>query len=93
MSCQNVIFVDTNVFMYAVGRPHAHYEASLQITAGDKLFDQQTSHDGLSRPWVICKEKSEGLAGHHRVIYRSDLMRQRVDDGRMYGEHRVEEMG
>ena len=70
-----------------------HDETPLQVSAGDQLLDEQPRHDGLARARVIGEQEAEGLPGQHGFVDRGDLMRQRLDDRRVHGEHGVEEMG
>ena len=71
----------------------AHDQASLQVAAGDKLLDEQARHDGLARPGVVGEQEAQGLPRQHGLVHRSDLVRQRVDQRRVDGQQRVEQVG
>src|SRR5690606_10822187 len=51
------------------------HQTPLQVTAGNKLLDQEAGHDGLARAGIVCEQEPEGLARDHRLVDRSDLMR------------------
>ncbi|MEI7639390.1 MAG: hypothetical protein WCJ37_18900, partial [Syntrophus sp. (in: bacteria)] len=57
------------------------------------LFDEQTRHDGFAGARIIGKEKAQRLTRQHGLINSRDLVRQRVHNRGVDGEHRVEEVG
>ncbi len=67
-------------------------QASLQIAAGDQLLDQQPGHDRLARAGIVREQETQRLARQHRFVDRSDLVRQRLDHGRVDGQHGIEQM-
>ena len=67
-------------------------EAALQIAADDQLLDEQPRHDGLAGARVVGQQETQRLARQHRLVDRRDLVRERIDEGRVHGEHRVEQM-
>ena len=67
-------------------------QATLQVAAGDQLLHQEPRHDGLSRARVVGQQEAERLARQHGVVDTHDLMRQRLDQRRVDGEHWVEQM-
>ena len=67
-------------------------EAALQIAADDQLLDEQPRHDRLAGARVVGQQETQRLARQHRLVDRRDLVRERVDKGRVDGEHRVEQM-
>ena len=68
-------------------------ETALEVPAGDQLLDEQPRHDGLAGARVVGEQEAKGLPGQHGFVDRGDLMRQRLDDRSVHGEHGVEEMG
>ena len=49
-------------------------------------------HDGLARPRIIGEQEAQRLTREHGLVDGRDLVRQRFDERRMHGEHRVEQM-
>ena len=68
-------------------------ETPLKVSSGNQLLDEQPRHDGLAGARVVGEQEAQGLPRQHRFVDRGDLMRQRLDDRRVHGEHGVEEMG
>jgi len=64
-----------------------------QITARDQFLDEQPRHDGLARAGIVSQQESQRLAGQHGFIDRRDLVRQRVDEGSVDGQHRIKQVG
>ena len=64
----------------------------MQVATGNQLIDQKPSHDRLARAGIVGQEKAERLPGRRRFVYRGDLVRQWLDDRRMYGEGPVEQI-
>jgi hypothetical protein len=52
-----------------------------------------TSHDRFACPRVISQQETQWLSRKHTPIDCSDLMRERVDQGGVNGEVRIEKMG
>ena len=71
----------------------ADHQAALQVAAGDQLLHQQAGHDGLAGARVVGEQEPQGLPGQHRLVDGGDLVRQRVHDGRVHRQDRVEQMG
>lgn len=71
----------------------ANDQASLQVAAGDQFLDEQAGHDRLAGTWVVSKQEAERLARQHGLVDRCDLMRQRIDDGGVDRQHRIEQVG
>ena len=72
--------------------PGADDQAALQITASDQLLDQEPRHDGLARAGIVRKQEAQRLAGKHAFIDGRDLVRQRLNDRRVNGQDRIEQM-
>ncbi len=68
-------------------------EAALQVAAGDELLDEEPGHDGLAGAGVVGEQEAQRLARQHRLVDGGDLVRQRLDDGGVDRQHRVEEVG
>ena len=68
-------------------------QTALEVSAGDQFLDEQPRHDGLAGAGVVGEQEAQGLPGQHGFVDRGDLVRQRLDDGRVHREHGVEEMG
>src|SRR4029077_14855705 len=54
--------------------------------------DEKPGHDGLTRPRIIGEQKAQRLTWEHDLVDGRDLVRQRFDEGSMYGEHWIEQM-
>ena len=67
-------------------------QAALQVAAGDQLLDQQPGHDRLAGAGVVGEQEAQRLARQHRLVDRRDLVRQRLDERGVDGEHRVEQV-
>ena len=65
----------------------------LQVAAGDQLLDEQPGHDRLAGAGVVGEQEAQRLARQHRLVDGRDLVRQRLDERGVDGEHRVEEVG
>ncbi len=70
----------------------ADHEAALQVAAGNQLLHQEPGHDRLARARVVGQQEAKRLARKHRLIDCCDLVRQRLNQRGMHGEHRVEQM-
>ena len=68
-------------------------EAALQVAAGDQLLDQQPRHDGLAGARIVRQQEAQRLARQHALVDGCDLVRQRLDDRGVDGEHGIEQMG
>ena len=68
-------------------------QAAAQIATRNQFLDEQARHDGLARARIVGQQEAQGLARQHGFVDRRDLMRQRVDEGRMDGQHRIEQVG
>ena len=68
----------------------ANDEAALQVAACHQLLDKQAGHDGLAGAGIIRQQKAQWLARQHLLIDGGDLVWQRIDDGRMHRQHRIE---
>ena len=64
----------------------------MHVAPGTQFLDQQTGHDRLTGPGVVGEQKTEGLPHDHFLIHGGDLMRQRIDEGRMDCQMWVEQM-
>ena len=74
-------------------RTGADDETALEVAARDKFLDEQAGHDGLARAGVIRKDVAQGQTPQKFLIDGGNLMRERLDIGRVDGEIRVEEVG
>lgn len=72
--------------------PWADNETSLEVSASDQLLDEQTGHDCFARSRIVGEEESQRLLRQHGFVDRRDLVRQRVHERCMHGEHRIEQM-
>ena len=70
----------------------ADNETSLNVAPGDQLPDQEPCHDGLAGARVVCEQEAQRLARQHAFVDGRDLVRQRLDDRILNGEHRIEKM-
>ena len=68
-------------------------QAALQVAAGDQLLDEQAGHDGLAGAGVVGQQEAQRLARQHRLVDRRDLVRQRLDQRGVDGQHRIEQVG
>jgi hypothetical protein len=68
-------------------------QAALQVAARDQLLDEQAGHDGLAGAGVVGQQEAQRLARQHGLVDGGDLVRQRLDDGGMHGQHRIEQVG
>src|ERR1700687_2201673 len=69
-----------------------NHQATVQVPAGDQLFDEETGHDGLTSTRVISEQETEGLARQHGRVDRRDLVREGLDERGVNGEHGIEQM-
>ena len=67
-------------------------QAALQVAAGDQLLDQEPGHDRLAGAGVVGEQEAQRLARQHRLVDGGDLVRQRLDDRGVDGQHRIEQM-
>src|SRR5581483_7379078 len=58
----------------------------------DQLLDEQTGHNGLTGTGVVGEQEAERLTREHRLVHGGDLVRQRLDQRRVYGEHGVKQV-
>ena len=63
----------------------------LEVAADDQLLDEEAGHDGLAGAGSSASRKRSGWRGSIAVDGR-DLVRQRLDEGRVDREDRVEEV-
>ena len=68
-------------------------EAAIQVAAREQLLDKETGHDGLARAGIVGKQEAQRLPWQHGFVDRSDLVRQRLDQRCVNGQHRIEEVG
>ena len=68
-------------------------EAALKIAAGDQLLDEKAGHDRLAGPGIVRQQEPERLPGKHLAVNGGDLVRQRLDERRVDGKQRIEEVG
>ena len=68
-------------------------QAALQVAAGDQLLDEQAGHDRLAGAGIVGQQEPERLPGEHLAVDGGDLVRQRLDQRRVDGQQRVEEVG
>jgi len=71
-------------------RTHDH--APLQVSAGDKLLDEQPRHDRLARARVVRQQEAQRLAAQHPLVDGGDLVWIRVHERGMHCEQRVKEV-
>ena len=67
-------------------------EAALQVAAGDQLLYEKPRHDGLARAGIIRQQKAQRLLQQHRLVDRSDLVRQRIHQRRVDRQHGIEKV-
>ena len=70
-----------------------HDENSFCVAADGQLPDVEAGHDRLARARVVGEDETKRLDGHHLVVDRLDLMRERLDVGGLHGHVGVEKMG
>ena len=68
-------------------------QAALQVAAGDQLLDEQAGHDGLAGAGIVGEQEAQRLARQHGLVDGRDLVRQRIDQRGVDGQHRVEQVG
>ena len=71
----------------------ANDQAALKVAAGDQLLDEEARHDRLAGARIVRQQKAQRLARQHALVDGRDLVRQRLDDRGVNGEHRIEQMG
>ncbi len=71
----------------------ANDHATLEIAANTEFLRQQPAHDGLAGAGIVRQKKAERLAGQHLFIDGRDLVRERLDQGGVDRQERVEEVG
>ena len=52
----------------------------------------KSRHDRLARARIVGEQEPQRLTRKHRLVDGRDLVRQRLDERRMHGQHRIEEM-
>ena len=67
-------------------------QAALEVAAGDQLLDQQPGHDRLAGAGIVGEQEAQRLARQHRLVDGRDLVRQRVDDRGVDGQHGIEQV-
>ena len=72
--------------------PGQTIEAALQVAARDQLLDEQAGHDGLAGAGVVGEQEAQRLARQHRLVDGRDLVRQRLDQRGVDGQHRIEQV-
>ena len=68
-------------------------QTAMQIAAGDQLLHQETRHDRLAGAGIVRQQKAQRLARQHGFVDRRDLVRERINDRGMHGQHRIEQVG
>ena len=68
-------------------------EAALEVAARDQLLDEEPGHDRLAGARVVGQQEPQRLARQHRLVDRGDLVRQRIDQRSVDGQHWIEEVG
>ena len=71
----------------------SHHKATLKITAGDQLLDQQAGHDRLPGAWIVGQQKPQRLTWNHVSIDSRDLVGQGIHKAGVDGEIGVEKVG
>ena len=71
----------------------ANDQAALQVAAGQQFLDEQAGHDRLAGAGIVGQEKAERLPRQHLAVDGGDLVRQRLDQRRVDGQQRIEEIG
>ncbi len=71
----------------------ADNQAALEITARDQLLDEEPGHDRLAGARVVGEQEAQGLARQHRLVDRGDLVGQRLHEGGVDREQRIEQVG
>ena len=69
-----------------------HDEDPLQVAAEGQFPDVEAGHDRLACARVIGKDETKRLDGHHLVVDRLDLMRERIDIGGLHRYVGIEQM-
>ena len=57
-----------------------------------QFLDEEPRHDGLAGAGVIGEQEPQRLPRQHLPVDRGDLMRKRLNDGRVNSHHWVEEV-
>ena len=70
----------------------AYDQAAVQVAPGHQLLDEEARHDGFTCARVVGQQETERLPWQHRVVNRRDLVRERIDQGRVDGQQRVKKV-
>ena len=70
----------------------AYDKATFQVAPGNQFLDEQARHNGFAGPRIISQEKTQRLARQHGLIDCGNLVRQRVHNGGMHRQQRVEQV-
>ena len=70
----------------------ANDQATLQVAARNQLLDEQARHDRLAGAGIVGQQEAQRLARKHGLVYRGDLVRQRIDHRGVDRQHRIEEV-
>ena len=70
----------------------ADHQAAFEVSARDQLLDEQAGHDRLAGAGVVGEQEAQGPARQHGFVDGGDLVGQRLHQGGVHGEHRVEEV-
>src|SRR5947209_7529938 len=72
--------------------PRTDDQAPVKIAAGDKFLYEKASHDGLTGTRIVREEEPQGLAGKHFGVHRCNLVGKWLNERRMHGQQRIEEI-
>jgi hypothetical protein len=66
-------------------------ETSTWCTPSRNL-DEKPRHDRLARARIVGQQEAQRLTRQHRLVDRGDLVRQRLDERGVHGEHGIEQV-
>ena len=52
-------------------------------------LNKETGHDGFAGAGIVGQQETKRLARKHRIMNRSDLVRQRLDQRSMHGQNGI----
>jgi hypothetical protein len=70
-----------------------HHQTAGHIGSEQKLLDVEPGHDRLAGSGVVGEQEAKRLAGKELPVDGADLVRERLDEGQVHGQKRVEEVG
>ncbi len=67
-------------------------QAAVQVAADQQFLNEEAGHNGLAGAGVVGQQEAQWLARQHLAIDRGDLVWQRLNEGGMYSQQRIEEI-